>query len=167
MAATPNMPADFQVHHILEQGREVIAERFKKERNVDVHALDNLRGMPAKQHGEISAIQTKWWAAQAKKYGSLKSAYEMVPLDEVLKLQESIDGTFAPLWIKAKATQKQVAAVQKNIANELDEVGKLAQRKGPDGIGRGNRAFDIHPTCGEPRTREEYRQANARNPKRP
>jgi hypothetical protein len=117
--ATPEMPNKFQVHHIVEQGRDILAERFHKELKINLDDLDNLRGVPDKIHGEITAIQSKFWAAQAKEQGGdLKEAYKRVSLGEVQKLQAEIEATYKSFWVKAGATAEEVAAVEKRLNNK-------------------------------------------------
>jgi hypothetical protein len=114
--ATPALPAGYEVHHIFEKGREILAERFRKELSVDLNDLDNLRGVPDKVHDEISAIQTKFWAAKAKEHGGdYKAAYANVPLAEVRKLQAEIEATYKSFWVKSGATAQEIAAVEKRL----------------------------------------------------
>jgi hypothetical protein len=95
MDATPALPDHFEVHHTFEQGREILAERFRKELHIDLDALDNLRGLSKETHGEITAIQAKFWAAKAAKHGgNYDEAYKHVPLGEVRKLQAEIEATY-------------------------------------------------------------------------
>jgi len=117
--ATPKLPKDFEVHHIFEKGREILAARFRKELNIDLNDLDNLRGVPEKVHDEISAIQSKFWAAKAKEYGgSYTEAYKRVPLAEVRKLQAEIEATYKSLWVKSGASAQEIAAVEKRLKNQ-------------------------------------------------
>jgi hypothetical protein len=121
---TPDLPVSFDVHHIFEQGREILAERFRKELGIDLNDLDNLRGVPDKVHGEISAIQAKFWAAKAKEHGvdisrqGYDELYRRVPLAEVRKLQAEIEATYKSFWVKSGATAQEIAAVEKRLKNQ-------------------------------------------------
>jgi RHS repeat-associated protein len=118
MDATPNMPARYEVHHVVEQGRVILAERFTNELGVDIDGLDNLRGATPEIHREISKIQSQFWSATAKGYnGNLEEAYKKIPLDDVKKLQQSIEATYSGLWIEARATAADVASVEKLVSN--------------------------------------------------
>ncbi len=112
------MPDSFEVHHVFEKGRDILAERFRIELNIDLNDLDNLRGVSGKTHDEIDAIQTKFWAANAKKYGGYKEAYKHVPLAEVQRLQAEIEATYKSLWVKSGAAAKDVAAVEKRLKDQ-------------------------------------------------
>ncbi len=122
--ATPAMPDSFEIHHVFEQGREILAERFRKELSVDLNALDNLRGVSEETHRENTAIQTRFWAAKLQEYRLPNSQqgyselYKRVPLAEVQKLQAEIEATYKPLWVKSGAAAKDVAAVEKRLKDQ-------------------------------------------------
>ena len=122
--ATPALPDRFQVHHIFEQGRDILAQRFRNELNIDLNDLDNLRGLSKETHGEINAIQAKFWAAKAKEYHvdisqeGYNEIYKRVPLEEVRKLQAEIEATYKSFWVKSGATAQEIAAVEKRLKNQ-------------------------------------------------
>ncbi len=125
--ATPAMPKDWQVHHMAQQ-IDRIAERFLAERNIDVNALPNLRGISQPMHTEISAIQRKFWAQQANKYGSYAAAYDKTPLSEVEGLNSAIEETYGPFMLKAGGTLEEIKDIASRLPGAESRIVGKAQR---------------------------------------
>jgi hypothetical protein len=84
LRATPDMPREWRVHHTLPQQ---FAERFLRERNINVHDLQYLRGVPPLIHDEITAAQRSWLALKVKQHDH----FDKIPLDEVIAFARDIE----------------------------------------------------------------------------
>jgi hypothetical protein len=109
---TPDMPADWGVHHTLQQ-QPTLAGRYMAERGVNVHDPKYLRGVPQAYHKEISVLQQKWWAKQSKAFGGdMEATYRNVALADVDTFNAKVDAMFKDKWIKAGKNQsKAVTAI--------------------------------------------------------
>ena len=131
IAATPNMPSDWPVHHTLQQAKRV-QERFK-EAGIDVDDLDYLRGVDPKLHDQINQCQTDFWKAMMDKYDcdTLAEVYEKVSLDDVLAHVKAMEEQYGHLWLRTGGTAEDVAKIRKALQSvDLSkEAKKLASAK--------------------------------------
>jgi hypothetical protein len=107
--ATPDMPANWHVHHTLPRR---FAERFLRERGINIHALTYLRGVPRSIHDEITAIENAWVRNKLIQYRT----FDNIPLDEVIAFSKDIETVFGSRMIRAGIGQ---AAEVTRITNAL------------------------------------------------
>jgi hypothetical protein len=112
MQATPDMPASWHVHHTLKQE---FAERFKRERGVNVHALEYLRGVPPTIHYEITSAEKAWVRQKTKQY----QGFDNIPLGEVIAFAKDVEKVFGSRMIRAGTNQaKEVTRIMNALKDE-------------------------------------------------
>jgi hypothetical protein len=130
IAETPALPEGWQVHHRYQQA-EVLKRRYLLERGVDVDQVSNCRGVSPQIHGEINAIQTKFWASKAEELNTtVKKVKEIVPLEEVDRLIDSIDAKYKDLWVPPGASTKEIERVRNRVRDALEDVFSRGKRIG-------------------------------------
>jgi VCBS repeat-containing protein len=118
-SATPNMPPDWKVHHKIQHHQDVLAARYWKERGVNLHALDNLVGVPDSVHKEINAAQQAFWLEKAKEGKNATN----IPLAEVDDFAAKLEVEFGSRWISAGATSRDVTKVKNLVQNAAARFG--------------------------------------------
>ncbi|NOX53927.1 MAG: hypothetical protein GXP27_05705 [Planctomycetes bacterium] len=133
--ATPELEgrSDWEIHHTKQR---MIAERYLRERGINVHETEYLRAVPDFVHDEITAAQNKWWTQKAKelirrdpvRYGSLEEAMqvikETIPLEEVEAFERQIETQYSKYWIKAGEGRK-----IKIVQRRLKKLGRFSLSK--------------------------------------
>lgn len=107
-AATPGMPADWEVHHTLEQR---LRERFA-ELGYKIDDLDFLRGMPPEIHKQISKLQKMWWSDRE---GIDGLTVDDVKLEDIQEFYAGLEDEFGEWWIEAGddcAIQQKITKIQ-------------------------------------------------------
>jgi GT2 family glycosyltransferase len=127
--ATPDLPPanstdgseGWQVHHTKQQ-QPVISARYLRERGINVHDNQYLRGVPDSVHKEITAAQKAWWKLQAKRLSdmlgrqvSVDEAYRLVDLTDLDAFEQSLDQSYSRWWIAAGSRQKSAVTKIKNL----------------------------------------------------
>ncbi|MDX1967810.1 MAG: glycosyltransferase [Planctomycetaceae bacterium] len=103
--ATPDLPDDWKVHHTKQRA---LADRYLRERGINVHDKQYLRGVPPSVHvTDITPAQGAWWRQQAKRFGnSVERAYAEIQLAEVEAFEQRMDAQYRQWWISSGTNQK-------------------------------------------------------------
>jgi hypothetical protein len=116
--ATPDLPPDWKVHHRIGHRSDKLTKRFWDELGINLHALDNLRGVPDSIHKEVTAAQNAWWKEIADEEfgGDLNRAYAEIDLARVTEFAAKLDTGFGDKWITSGPGKSNAV---KNIQNYL------------------------------------------------
>jgi RHS repeat-associated protein len=122
------------IHHTLQQD-EVIADRFKKERGINVHELQHLRGVDGDLHDIMTEQQNQFWREKARQMSSelgepvtITDAKMRIDLDIVEKHSKALTDAFEDCMIKSGDNAKAIKNAVKNTQKVLNDPKLLATR---------------------------------------
>jgi hypothetical protein len=129
--ATPDLPADWQVHHSYAQRAGELKLRYKFE-GINVDDVQHLRGVPKEIHDEITQLQEAWWKAQEVKTGIQRpQVYWHVDFAEIKQFDEDVDDAHKKWMIRAGDKSDAVSKVRtilKQVSGKFEFLGGKAKR---------------------------------------
>jgi RHS repeat-associated protein len=133
--AIDQLKTPFEIHHTLQQDK-IIAARFLKERGINVHIDQHLRGVDIKLHDVIDAQQIRFWEEQReimrKKFPdediTIPRTKELIDLDLVTRHSQALTAEFDDCLIKSGATQHQIQKALHNTRKLMNDAESLAKK---------------------------------------
>ncbi len=127
---TPDAPADWKVRHTKQQA---LAERYLRERGINVHESVHLRAMPKAAHDEITYLQKQFWQRMATKYSkpggvqyNSTTVKAVVSWDDIDKFEQDVERAYKDLWIEKGKNQ---GSKVKKILQTIDDPSKFTLKR--------------------------------------
>jgi hypothetical protein len=133
--AIDNLKTPFHIHHTLEQDK-IIAARFLKERGINVHTDQHLRGVDIKLHDVISAQQKRFWKEQreimVKQLNrdrlTISETKQLIDLDLLTKHSQALTAAFEDCLIKSGDDSRAISKALKNSSKVMNDAESLAKK---------------------------------------